>query len=307
MSGDIEAGGLDSLGAFFRRRRPRHTRPPGSPCANCGATLIGAWCHDCGQVAEDFHRSIWRLVMEALEGLTHFDGRFWRTFPGLIRRPGQLTRAYIEGHRTSQIPPLRLFLVVLLLVFFCGAIGSGGHNNFVSINGGGTPAERTLARKKLADAHIQLGNKTDVKDSAWLKSRLQTALNDPERFRLALEAQSERFAFLMLPLATALLSLLFVFQRRFFVFDHTIFALHSLSFQGLLLSIVLLFENLTDWSALLLLAAPLHLYAHMRRFYGTRPAGTVLRMAALGLGSLLGFAAILIGLLWVALSAMGAG
>ena len=87
------------------------------PCANCGAVLQGDWCHECGQLAEDFHRSVTRLIMEAVEGLTHLDGRFWRTAPTLLVRPAKLTTDYIEGHRASQIPPLRLFLVVLLLVF----------------------------------------------------------------------------------------------------------------------------------------------------------------------------------------------
>jgi hypothetical protein len=48
----------------------------GTPCPNCGTALAGAYCYACGQKAEDYHRSIFRLVGEAVDGLTNFDGRF---------------------------------------------------------------------------------------------------------------------------------------------------------------------------------------------------------------------------------------
>ena len=108
MHGEVEAGAVDSLGSILRRP-PRATHRPDA-CANCGAVLQGDWCHECGQLAEDFHRSVIRLIMEAVEGLTHLDGRLWRTAPTLLVRPAKLTTDYIEGHRASQIPPLHLFL-----------------------------------------------------------------------------------------------------------------------------------------------------------------------------------------------------
>ena len=130
-------------------------------------------------------------------------------------------------------------------------------------------------------------------------------LEDPERFKLVLESQSERFAFLTLPLATGLLALLFVFQRRFFVFDHTIFALHSLSFQGLLFTLSSILGLLwKPLSALILLAAPVHLFVHMRGLYRSGVPGTLLRMALLGVGSGIGFVVLLLLLVLVGLNAM---
>lgn len=304
MNAELEAVLLDGASTA---RRPRHgpTRAPGDPCANCGAVLQGAWCHDCGQLAEDFHRSIWRLMMEAVEGLTHMDGRFWVTAPALVLRPAKLTRDYIEGHRAAQIPPLRLFLVVLLLVFFIGSV-AGGKADMFRFNGTSGAASRAKAAAEIDKAKFEFGSRDMASLGAWFRPRLKAVVEDPERFKLVLEGQSERFAFLMLPLATLLLTLLFVFQRRFYIFDHTIFALHSLSFQGLLFWAAMLAGQLWDpLSGLLFLAAPVHLFLHMRGVYGTGVAGTLLRMTLLFLGSFVGFVVLLMLLFLVGLSAMG--
>ncbi|CAN5189076.1 hypothetical protein BH09PSE2_BH09PSE2_05110 [soil metagenome] len=314
----------DSLGGFFRwRRKKAHAVPVGTPCANCATPLLGPWCYACGQLGEDFHRSIGHLVMEAFEGLLHFDGRIWTTIPDLIRRPGRLTRQYLDGHRAPQIPPLRLFLVVLLLVFSIGSVTGLGGVKFQGVPkdqlgkpGAAakavpldhmTPEQKEKVKAELSKLKVSINGKPDDKASSWLQQRLGHVMENPETFKLVLEQWSERFAFLMLPIASALLSLLFVFQRRFYVFDHTIFALHSLSFQGLLLSVLFLLNPLGDWTNFLAFAAPVHLFLHMRGVYGTGVFGTLIRMLLLGFGSLFGFIFLMLGLLWVGLNAMGAG
>jgi Protein of unknown function (DUF3667) len=318
---ELETAAADSVAGILRGRRRREGEiPPGTPCANCATPLLGPWCYRCGQAGEDFHRSIRRLVVEVFEGLFHFDGRVWTTLPDLMLRPGRLTRAYLDGHRAPQIPPLRLFLVVLLAVFFVGALGGGSslvtstvtdrHGQVISRTVRPldqlTPAERAQAKKEIARSGVVVFNRQNRIPSAWLSDRLGRVLDDPERFRLVLEQWSERFAFLALPLAAGLLSLLFVFQRRFYVFDHTIFSLHSLSAVGLMLTVAMLFSKLTGGlSNLLLLAAPAHLFAHMRGVYGTGVFGTLVRMAFLLVGSFLGALAIFFGLLLVGLNGMG--
>ena len=100
--------------------------------------MIGTYCHACGQLAEDFHKSVWKLGREALESFFHLDGRLARTLPRLIVRPGRLTRDYIDGKRAAQVPPLRLFLVILLLTFVVGqcALGGGATDELVRQTGG---------------------------------------------------------------------------------------------------------------------------------------------------------------------------
>lgn len=254
MSHELETAAAGSLGGFFRwRREGGHAVPIGTPCANCATPLQGPWCHNCGQLGEDFHRSIGHLIVDAFEGLFHFDGRVWRTLPALMLHPGRLTRSYLDGHRAPQIPPLRLFLVVLLALFLAGSISETTGNRVVSANMTDgksgklttrrfdqlTPEERAKAKAELEKEPIQVnfgfGESRVAAD--WLKKHVARAIDDPEKFMMAMEQLAERFAFLMLPLSAGLLSLLFVFQRRFYVFDHTIFSLHSLSAAGLVLTV----------------------------------------------------------------------
>ena len=321
MSQELDTAAAGSLGGFLHRKPGgEHALPLGTPCANCATPLQGPWCHACGQLGEDFHRSTTKLLMESIEGLFHFDGRLWRTLPDLALKPGQLTRSSLDGHRAPQIPPLRLFLVVLLLVFLVGGLPRDKAPVAASFTRSGntttlnhtetrrladlTPAERAELKKQTARVQVKLGSdRADAGASDWLKQRLDKVIDDPERFYLVLESWGERFAFMTLPLSTLLLAAAFAWRREFFLFDHVIFSLHSLSFLGLAICVVLL--NPLGLGGLLLLALPVHLFVHLRGVYRTGVVMTLLRMGWLLVGTVIGVAFIMAGLLAVGLNAMG--
>lgn len=118
MTGEMEAAAADSLGEIFERRGKHPFAGVGTPCANCGTTLEGPYCHACGQNADTHKRSILHLVWEAIEGMFHLDGRLAATLPALFLRPGALARDYMEGRIVRHVPPFRTFLVALLLFIF---------------------------------------------------------------------------------------------------------------------------------------------------------------------------------------------
>jgi len=316
MSQEIETAGVISLGGLFRRGKHSEVLPPGTPCPNCATPLEGQWCHACGQLAEDFHRSTAKLLMESVREFFDLDNRVWQTLPDLLFRPGRLTRAYLDGHRVPQVPPLRLFLIVLVLLFLVGVnIGAKFPTNIPAPTG--NPAEQI--KRIEADKHLSAEDKkeilTDLKEaraqmasrkpnarSEWLEARIRYALAHQAEFWQAIQNWAERFAFLMLPLSALLISLLFLFDRRFFLFDHIIFSMHSLSFVCLLLTATIAWNHYVPFTVggLPLLAAPVHLFFHMRGVYRTSIFGTLVRMAVLFIGSLIGAIAILLGLLWVA-------
>ncbi len=314
----MEAAAAASAGGFLRRGPRAHAAPAGTPCANCATPLNGPWCYACGQSAEDFHRSILRLGGEVVEGLLHMDGRLWRTLPDLMLRPGRLTRAYLDGHRAPQIPPLRLFLVVLLAIFLIGGLGGGGKLGAITtdVDAKGkvaatktrtfdnmTPEERA---KVIDQIQVNLGSdKPNEAASQWLRERVKHTLAEPERFKLVLEQWSERFAFLMLPISALMLSVLFIFQRRFYLFDHTIFSLHSLSAVGMIIVLGQILQPLVGGLAFApLLAAPVHLFAHMRGVYRTSVVGTLARMSLLFIGTAIAALVLMLGLVAVGLAGM---
>src|SRR6185437_6058590 len=101
----------------------------------------------------------------------------------------------------------------------------------------------------------------------WVTSRLKTAAKDPVRFESTLTEWAQRLAVLMLPMSAALLGLLFFWRRGVFMFDHLIFSMHSLSFQGLLVATVVAGSQLTGWFGWLLVASPVHLFVHLKGTY----------------------------------------
>ncbi len=190
-------------------------------------------------------------MAEAIEHLFHADGRLVRTLPRLAFHPASLTRDYLTGKRVSQTPPFRLFLVVILLFFFAGGI-----RDFV---------KPSTVRWFQADAPTK--GRTDIQIlgiwleairslAAWLKPRLTYVAAHPRELAMGMADWMHRIAIMLLPISTLVLSLLFAFQRRFFVFDHAIFSMHSLSFMGLLAtaitltSMVPLLAGLVEWMSL---------------------------------------------------------
>lgn len=109
----IEHAGADAAAGLARGRG----RSADTHCRNCGAQLAGDFCHACGQSAQSLRRPFWVLLGEGLETLFALDGRIARTLPGLLLRPGRITRAYLDGQRTRFIPPFRLYVAASLLFF----------------------------------------------------------------------------------------------------------------------------------------------------------------------------------------------
>ena len=266
----------------------KHALPPGTPCYNCATPLIGQWCHVCGQAPHDFHRSAWALAAEAFESFFHADGRLWRTLWRLVRNPARLTRDYLAGKRAPQIPPLRLFLVVLLIVFLIGSWATRG----VSLVQMGKPSAALQTEMDASPVELGLPPAMNAAATHWLRGHLSLALAKPDDLVSAMRDRAENFAFLMLPISALLLAMIFVLRRGFVLFDHLIFSMHSLSFQGLLISLAVLAGQ--GW---LLWAAPVHLFAHMRGVYGTGIVGTLTRMSVLFVLTTVAFSLLLVALI----------
>jgi hypothetical protein len=266
---------------------------------------MGPWCHACGQAAEDYHRHAFHLIGEAIEGLFHADGRFWRTLPRLVIDPAGLTRAYLAGRRASQIAPMRLVLVTLLIVFL-----AGGADRALRIDmPAASPADKAELQKLQNDIKLDWGGMPPQWNKAsteWLRTHVGRALNDPQALVDAMHERAHDFAFLMLPISAFILALVFIGRRGFVLFDHFIFSMHSLSFQGLLISVILVSKGYLPGVKLLLLACPVHLFVHMRGVYLTGIWGTLVRMAVLFCVSLVAFGLLLAALVVVGLMGLRA-
>ena len=83
-------------------------------CLNCGGSLVGPYCHACGQRDDPPDLPARRMVEEALGDALSWDGRAFTTLRTLVRRPGQLAEDWAAGRRVRHVAPLRLYLLVSL-------------------------------------------------------------------------------------------------------------------------------------------------------------------------------------------------
>lgn len=135
-----------------RRRSAFSPSNEAGHCSNCDTPLKGPVCHSCGQDADTFHRPVWSLVMEVLDGLFSFDGRFWRTIPALMFRPGRITRHYLTGVRARYVQPFRLFIVASLAFFLVFTFGDDEVSRSIMSDGAMTTEDMENVDQALTNA-----------------------------------------------------------------------------------------------------------------------------------------------------------
>jgi hypothetical protein len=87
-------------------------------CANCGDTLDGRYCGQCGQARfVDADRRFGHLVKLVLLDMFSWDGRWPRSLWALLARPGVLARSYLSGQRQRYLSPIALFLLINVVYF----------------------------------------------------------------------------------------------------------------------------------------------------------------------------------------------
>lgn len=86
-------------------------------CLNCGATVHGKFCGNCGQENLDLHEPFWHFLSHSIGHYFHFDTKFYNTIVPLITKPGQLTLDYIEGKRTRYLQPVSMFIFISIVYF----------------------------------------------------------------------------------------------------------------------------------------------------------------------------------------------
>ena len=90
-------------------------------CLNCGATVMGRYCHICGQENTIRHEGFWHMVKHFFYDITHFDSKFFDTLKLLLFKPGFLSKEYVNGRRASYLHPVKMYVftsAVFFLLFF---------------------------------------------------------------------------------------------------------------------------------------------------------------------------------------------
>jgi hypothetical protein len=290
-------------------------------CLNCGAALVGDYCHGCGQRGH-VHRSLGAFGHDLLHGVFHFEGKIWRTLPLLAWRPGELTRRYIEGQRATFVSPIALFLFCVFLMFaVLGLTGMLNPESGENIRRGiansaqeqrqlvtRLEAERAAAvsrnlptaeiDRKLRGARDDLQATEAFRDrgvlevdrgeeqatiAPWLKGPIEKVAKNPDLLFYKLKTNAYKFSWMLIPLSVPFMWMLFPFSRRYRMYDHTVFVTYSLCFMTLLAIVgaVLMKAGLSNAAGLLWVIVPVHWYRQLKGAYRLTRVGALWRTAAL--------------------------
>lgn len=93
-------------------------------CLNCQQPIdkTDNYCANCGQPTDDQQQSFATVITNAGHELLDIDSRLARTLRGLLFKPGFVSAQYRDGKRVSYTPPLRMYLVTSVLMFFVMSI-----------------------------------------------------------------------------------------------------------------------------------------------------------------------------------------
>ena len=93
--------------------------PPIENCPNCGTTLLGTHCHECGQKKINPNEfSLDRFLGRAINDFTDLESnKIFRTLAAMVVRPGLLAVEYLAGRRGNYIGPVKLYLTFSALYF----------------------------------------------------------------------------------------------------------------------------------------------------------------------------------------------
>ena len=255
-------------------------------CLNCGTSLVGHYCHSCGQ-SSHIHRTLGAWWHDFSHGVLHIEGQVWRTMAMLVTRPGELTRRYIAGERRRFLSPLALYLFSVFLLYVAYSVLGG----FGTFHPPGTQDAAMELRAEVAKVDQRIAG-IDRERTAAVATGRNTATLDAERAKLVEQKRSIDFTAMALgggaetgsghgehqeqvitgwksldaKIAHAIRDpefLLFKMEANGYKFSW------ALSFVSLLMVVMILWTKLAHLNgvALLMLAFPVHLFLQIRGAY----------------------------------------
>jgi Protein of unknown function (DUF3667) len=276
--------------------------PAVARCANCGASLAGRYCAQCGQRVEPPVHSLWHFGKVATEDLTHADSRLWRTLAALLFKPGRLTAEFLAGRRARYLPPVRLYLVLSVIFFVYTAAGStrvyvlsvdpqersAGFTTLKDVTADDaarateTPEQRT---KRLCDGLTYHGPFAAHMQPLSMNACRRIAADQGRALQAAVMHNVPRAMFVFLPLLAAAMKLMYWAPRHYYV-EHLLLLVHYHAFVFLLVPLAWLLYTLlprtTPWIELAVtLYIPWYLYRSMRVVYGQGRLLTVSKLLLL--------------------------
>jgi hypothetical protein len=269
-------------------------------CPGCGEPVRGRFCAGCGQSHADVRVPFGKWLRDYIDDTFHLDSNLARSIGTLLRRPGALTLAYLEGRRSVYVRPFRLYLTASFLYFLAlsflppprgfievktGQEASGG----VSVTVGEARAELTVDGEPAAPGKPLLHEDTEFKRR--LNQFVGRSPGEVQAQVLHILTRTmPKAMFVLVPVFALLLRLLYRKTGRFYA-EHFLFTLHFHAFAFLALALGAVVTAVLDVGRLPLVQ-PLvmgYLFLALRRVHGEGRLRTAFKTVVLygGYGLLL--------------------
>ena len=306
---------------------PPHARTD-LACRNCGTPAPLKFCPECGQETTLHPPTLGEFLHEFVGHYVALEGQLWRTLAVLLRRPGRLTREYLEGRRRRYVLPLRLYLTASFLFFLVLKLTASAvdHGTIVNVQGrhftlaeyeaqaasaaastasGATAGDRsTVVLMKAADCGAK-GQPACGRVQAFMNDIGARFENHPqetiEHLRSHFLGLAPYAIFVLLPVFSGLMMLAYR-TRRLTYGEHFVFSLHLHAFWFLALLVIRLVPE--SVGSVLQLAVPVYGVWAMREAYGGGWWPTIARALLVSLlyGAVLTLASIALSLTLLATS-----
>jgi hypothetical protein len=271
-------------------------------CRNCGTQAPLKFCPECGQETTLHPPTLGEFLHEFVGHYVALEGALWRTLGLLLRRPGRLTREYLDGRRRRYVLPLRLYLTASFLFFLVLKLTAGAVDPamVVKVDGHPVPVAEYKARAASANAAAPSGaasmaplpkfevmppsdcgvtgrpacNRVQAYSNALMARFQANPQESVEHMRTHFLGLAPYAIFLMLPAFAGIVMLAYR-RRRMNYGEHFVFSLHLHAFWFLALTGVQLVPD--SLGSVLQLAVPVYGIWAMREAYGGRWVPTILR------------------------------
>ena len=140
-----------------------------SNCLNCGTTLEGKFCHNCGQENLEIKENIWHMMGHTVSDYFHFDHQFFKTLKPLLFKPGYLTSEYMAGRRVQYLHPVKMYIFISVVYFLL--LFKSGHETVNVRPPGGKP----VSTQKIIDSvNEQIAKDPELSSNAKKKIIFET-------------------------------------------------------------------------------------------------------------------------------------
>lgn len=130
----------------------------------------------------------------------------------------------------------------------------------------------------------ELSEKKTFSSFPYIEKQINHAIKNPELTVYKMKGNASKFAFMLMPISLPFLWLLFIFKRKYVMFDHAVFSLYSLCFMSLLLMSVAILGKFGFGiisAILFVFVPPIHMFSQLKHAYQLGTGASLWRTVAL--------------------------